>query len=128
MKAAMNGIINCSVLDGWWDEGYNGTNGWAIGGRETNPDEGAQDWADAQDLYLLLENEIVPMYYDRDRRGLPKRWLDMMRNSMASTIWQFSTSRMLQEYVEQLYVPAAANDAGRPALETRPRARASTAA
>jgi starch phosphorylase len=128
MKAAMNGIVNFSVLDGWWDEGYNGTNGWAIGGRETNPDEGAQDWADAQDLYLLLENEIVPMYYDRDRRGLPKRWLDMMRNSMASTIWQFSTSRMLQEYVEQLYVPAAANDAGRPALETRPRARASTAA
>jgi starch phosphorylase len=128
MKAAMNGIVNFSVLDGWWDEGYNGTNGWAIGGREPNPDEGAQDWADAQDLYLLLENEIVPMYYDRDRRGLPKRWLDMMRNSMASTIWQFSTSRMLQEYVEQLYVPAAANDAGRPALETRPRARASTAA
>ena len=57
----MNGVINCSVLDGWWDEGYNGTNGWAIGGRETNPDEGAQDWADAQDLYGLLENEIVPM-------------------------------------------------------------------
>ena len=128
MKAAMNGIVNFSVLDGWWDEGYNGTNGWAIGGRETNPDEGAQDWADAQDLYQLLENEIVPMYYERDRRGLPKRWLDMMRNSMASTIWQFSTSRMLQEYVEQLYVPAAANDAGRPAVETRPRARASTAA
>ncbi len=123
----MNGIINCSVLDGWWDEGYNGTNGWAIGGRETNPDEGAQDWADAQDLYQLLENEIVPMYYDRDKKGLPKRWLDMMRNSMASTIWQFSTSRMLQEYVEQLYVPAAANGAKR-ALETRPRTRASTAA
>ena len=60
MKAAMNGIVNFSVLDGWWDEGYNGTNGWAIGGRETNPDEGAQDWADAQDLYRLLENEIVP--------------------------------------------------------------------
>ena len=55
MKAAMNGVINCSVLDGWWDEGYNGKNGWAIGGRETTADEGAQDWADAQDLYRLLE-------------------------------------------------------------------------
>jgi starch phosphorylase len=128
MKAAMNGIINCSVLDGWWDEGYNGSNGWAIGGRENNADEGAQDWADAQDLYRLLENEIVPMYYERDRKGLPQRWLDMMRNSMSSTIWQFSTSRMLQEYVEQLYVPAAQNDAARPAPEARPRARASTAA
>src|ERR671915_247636 len=66
MKAAMNGVINCSVLDGWWDEGYNGRNGWAIGGRETDPDEGAQDWSDAQDLYRLLEAEIVPTYYERD--------------------------------------------------------------
>ncbi|MEX2546395.1 MAG: alpha-glucan family phosphorylase [Chloroflexota bacterium] len=107
MKAAMNGVINCSVLDGWWDEGYNGRNGWAIGGRETNPDEGAQDWADAQDLYRLLETEIVPSYYERDKAGLPLRWLELMKESMASTIWQFSTSRMLHEYVEQLYLPAA---------------------
>ena len=63
------------MLDGWWDEGFTGENGWAIGGRETNPDEGAQDWADAQDLYRLLEDEIVPRYYDRDARGLPRRWL-----------------------------------------------------
>ena len=114
MKAAMNGVINCSVLDGWWDEGYNGKNGWAIGGRETNPDEGAQDWADAQDLYRLLETEIVPTYYDRDKQGLPKRWLELMKESMASTIWEFSTSRMLQEYVEQLYLPAALNTAEEP--------------
>ena len=129
MKAAMNGIINCSVLDGWWDEGYNGENGWAIGGRETSPDEGAQDWSDAQDLYRLLENEIVPMYYERDRKGLPKRWLTMMRNSMASTIWQFSTSRMLQEYVEQLYGPAGENAREDRATATaRVTSRASTAA
>ena len=107
MKAAMNGIINCSVLDGWWDEAYDGTNGWAIGSRETNPDEGAQDWADAQDLYRLLEEEIVPRYYERDKNGLPRRWLETMKASMATTIWEFSTSRMLQEYVEQLYLPAA---------------------
>ena len=107
MKAAMNGVMNCSVLDGWWDEGYNGSNGWAIGGRQTTADEGAQDWSDAQDLYRLLETEIIPAYYDRDKAGLPLRWLELMKESMASTIWEFSTSRMLQEYVEKLYLPAA---------------------
>jgi glucan phosphorylase len=107
MKAAMNGIVNVSVLDGWWDEGYNGRNGWAIGGTETRADEGAQDWADVQDLYQKLETEIVPTYYDREKNGLPRRWIEYMKESMASTVWQFSTSRMLQEYVEQLYIPAA---------------------
>jgi starch phosphorylase len=107
MKAAMNGIVNVSVLDGWWDEGFNGKNGWAIGTRDPNADEGAQDWADAQDLYRLLEEEIVPLYYERDEKGLPRSWLEVMKESMASTIWQFSTTRMLQEYVEQLYLPAA---------------------
>jgi starch phosphorylase len=109
MKAAMNGVINCSVLDGWWDEGYNGKNGWAIGGREVSADEGAQDWADAQDLYRLLETEIIPKYYERDKQDLPRRWLELMKESMASSVWEFSTSRMLQEYVDQLYVPAALN-------------------
>jgi glycogen phosphorylase len=107
MKAAMNGVVNCSVLDGWWDEGWNGTNGWAIGGRETNPDEGAQDWSDAQDLYRILEQEIVPRWYDRDAAGLPRAWLATMRESIRSAMWQFSTTRMLEEYVEQLYLPAA---------------------
>jgi starch phosphorylase len=110
MKAAMNGVINCSVLDGWWDEGYTGKNGWAIGGRETVADEGAQDWADAQDLYRLLETEIVPFFYERDKDGPPKRWLEIMKESMASAIWQFSTSRMLQQYTDELYLPAAMND------------------
>ncbi len=107
MKAAMNGVANCSVLDGWWDEGWTGDNGWAIGGRETNPDEAAQDWADAQSLYQLLEQEVVPRWYDRDANGLPRRWLGTMRKSMASTVWRFSTARMLEEYVEQMYLPAA---------------------
>jgi len=77
----------------------------------------------------LLENEIVPMYYERDKKGLPRRWLQMMRNSMASTIWQFSTSRMLEEYVEKLYLSAAeqARDGQRPTA-VRPRPKASTAA
>ena len=72
MKAAANGVVNLSVLDGWWDEGWTGDNGWAIGGRETNPDEGAQDWADAQDLYRILEQELIPAYYERDADGLPR--------------------------------------------------------
>jgi starch phosphorylase len=107
MKAAQNGVVNISVLDGWWDEGFAGNNGWAIGGRETNPDEGAQDWADAMDLYRLLEEEVIPAYYDRDSNGVPRRWLDVARNSMASTLWRFSTTRMLHEYTERLYLPAA---------------------
>jgi len=123
MKASMNGVINFSVLDGWWDEGYNGKNGWAIGGRESVADEGAQDWADAQDLYRLLENEIIPAYYERDKDGLPRRWLQTMKESMASAIWQFSTSRMLEEYVEQLYLPAARNGAVAPQAATAGRSR-----
>ncbi len=107
MKAATNGVVNVSVLDGWWDEGWTGDNGWAIGGRETNPDEGAQDWSDAQDLYRLLEEEIVPRYYERDEHGLPAAWVDLMRRSMASALWRFSTTRMLHDYVEKMYLPAA---------------------
>jgi starch phosphorylase len=116
MKAAQNGVPNVSVLDGWWDEGFEGDNGWAIGDRETDPDEAAQDWRDAQDLYRILEEEIVPAYYDRDRNGLPTRWLAIMRRAMSSALWQFSTTRMLHEYTELLYLPAA----GVPVVEAVP--------
>jgi starch phosphorylase len=107
MKAAMNGVINVSILDGWWDEGYDGTNGWAIGGRESNPDEGAQDWADAQELYRLLEEEVVPAWYERDVDGISPAWVERMRRAVSSTIWRFSASRMIEAYVEELYLPAA---------------------
>jgi starch phosphorylase len=107
MKAAQNGVPNVSVLDGWWDEGYEGDNGWAIGGREIGPDEAAQDWHDALDFYRLLEDEIVPSYYERDADGLPRRWLAVMRRAMATALWRFSTTRMLHEYTELLYLPAA---------------------
>src|SRR5436190_8575323 len=107
MKAAQNGVPNVSVLDGWWDEGFAGDNGWAIGGRETDPDEAAQDWRDAQDLYRLLEEEVVPAWYDRDAQGLPRRWVTVMRRAMATAQWPFSSTRMLHEYTEQLYLPAA---------------------
>jgi starch phosphorylase len=107
MKAAANGGVNASILDGWWDEGFDGDNGWAIGSRETNPDEGAQDWADVQDLYRVLEQEVVPAYYERDAGGMPVTWLGWMRRSMAKALWRFSTTRMLHEYAERLYLPAA---------------------
>ena len=107
MKAAVNGVINVSVLDGWWDEGWNGENGWAIGGRETSADEGAQDWADAQDLYRILETELVPRYHDRGRSGRPEAWVETMRASIKAALWQFSTTRMLHQYTEELYLPAA---------------------
>jgi len=106
MKAAKNGVPNLSVLDGWWDEGFDRDNGWAIGGREIDPDETAQDWRDSQDLYRLLEEEIIPRYYERDANGLPKRWLSVMRRAMGTSLWRFSTTRMLHEYVERLYLPA----------------------
>ncbi len=107
MKAAQNGVPNISVLDGWWDEGYERDNGWAIGGRDADADESAQDWSDAQDLYRLLEDELVPAYYERDKAGIPVRWVETMRRAMATSLWAFSTTRMLQEYTESLYLPAA---------------------
>ena len=119
MKAASNGVVNLSVLDGWWDEGFVGDNGWAIGGREQLHDEAAQDWADAMDLYRILESETVPEFYDRDAAGVPGRWVERMRRSIATTLWQFSTTRMLHEYTEQLYLPAAGIEVDRKA-EARP--------
>ncbi len=106
MKAAINGIPSVSILDGWWDEGYNGRNGWAIGGREAVDDEGAQDHADSLELYRLLEDEIVPSFFERDPVGVPRRWLQTMRASVEAAIWQFSSARMLMEYVDRLYLPA----------------------
>ena len=114
MKAAMNGVLNVSILDGWWDEGFAQDNGWAIGGRDQDPDEGAQDWADAQDLYRLLEEEIVPLWYERDTEGLPVGWLAHMRRAASTSLWQFSSSRMLSEYIERMYLPAARGATDRP--------------
>ena len=106
MKAAINGIPSVSILDGWWDEGFNGDNGWAIGDRQPDGGDDAQDSADAGELYRLLEEEIVPRFFDRDAEGCPRAWLATMRASMRSALWQFSTARMLTEYVDRLYLPA----------------------
>ncbi len=121
MKASCNGVVNLSVLDGWWDEGWVGDNGWAIGGREVNPNEGEQDLNDSRDLYKLLEDEVVPLYYGQRKDGIPRGWTAEMRRSIASTIWRFSTIRMLHEYVEEMYLPAAGIDPKQRPVRRTPR-------
>ncbi len=105
-KASLNGVPNVSVLDGWWVEGFNGHNGWAIGEERKYSDEAAQDEADALSLYRLLETEVVPLFYARDEHGIPLDWLTLMRDAIASVAPQFSLNRMLKEYVGQYYIPA----------------------
>ena len=108
-KAAAAGVPNFSVLDGWWVEGFDGTNGWAIGEEREYKDEATQDEADALSLYQTLEDEIIPLYYDRDAGGVPHRWVQRMKNSIRTCAPQFSMRRMVKDYVEQLYLPAAAS-------------------
>jgi len=105
-KAGLNGIPNFSVLDGWWCEGYDGTNGWAIGQDGDYPDEAAQDAADALSLYDTLENEIVPLFYDRGPDGIPHGWLKKMRRAIQTVAPVFSLARMLKEYCTRYYFPA----------------------
>jgi starch phosphorylase len=111
MKAALNGVLNFSVLDGWWREGYNGKNGWAIGEDiETGADSETQDEADAASLYDVLENEIVPMYYEfRSADNIPSDWIARMKESIRTLGGQFSTRRMLEEYMKSFYQPAMLN-------------------
>lgn len=106
MKAALNGVPNLSILDGWWAEGYNGKNGWAIGdGQEYgNPDE--QDWRDVQSFYHLLESEVAPLYYNRDENNVPLGWVQVMKEAIVTCAPQFSMHRQVKEYTEQFYVPS----------------------
>jgi len=107
MKSAPNGGINLSVLDGWWREGYNGSNGWAIGAEIDDGSAEFQKQVDASSLYQLLENQIVPLYYAKPDGKLPLAWLQLMRESIRSVTPVFNTQRMVKEYTEQLYIPAA---------------------
>ena len=107
MKAAFNGVLNLSILDGWWAEAYNGRNGWAIQAEQQEfANEWEQDEADAAALYRLLEDEVVPLYYQRDQDGVPRGWVRMMKESIRTVGPLFSTRRMVKEYVENYYVPA----------------------
>lgn len=105
MKAAMNGGLNCSVLDGWWCEGYDASHGWAIGGGEQLEGDAA-DQADADWLYDQIGSQIAPCYYDRDGDGLPRAWIERMKRAIGQLSPRFSTTRMVRDYTRQLYVPA----------------------
>jgi starch phosphorylase len=111
MKAALNGVLNFSILDGWWREGYNGKNGWAIGEDRTQfEDQADQDEADALSFYDTLENEIIPLYYEkRSADNLPYDWIAWMKESMRSLGGKFSTCRMVTEYMTEVYAPAIKN-------------------
>ena len=106
MKAAINGTPHLSISDGWWAEGFTGDNGWLIDAHADPNDQGAQDWADAQALYALLEEQLVPTFYDRDAQGIPHRWLQVVKRSIRTVLPRFSTRRMVKEYVRTMYQPA----------------------
>ena len=102
MKAAMNGVLNFSILDGWWIEGFNGKNGFGIGGTEVDPDE-QMDAEDAESLYSTLENKLIPAFYSKEPDGLPTEWISMMKNSIATLTPQFSSDRMVRDYLDRIY-------------------------
>ena len=106
-KAAVNGVLNLSILDGWWPEGYDGENGWAIGEDEDSSEEWQQDQQDANSLYSTLEERVIPTFFERQNGGCPKRWVAMMKRSMVTIGPRFSASRMVREYAERAYVPLA---------------------
>ncbi len=106
MKAAINGVINCSILDGWWAEAYNGVNGWAIESSEDYTTDEDRDLYESQQLFNLLENEIIPRYYDRRSGDMPRRWIKMMRESIITGLAHFSSTRMVEDYNRKFYGPA----------------------
>ncbi len=107
-KAALNGALNCSVLDGWWDEMFDGENGWAISSAEGIDDLAKRDQVEADSLFALLEDQIVPLFYEHTQGPVPRRWIKRVKSSLASLGPQVSASRMVRDYVDELYVPTAA--------------------
>ena len=104
-KASVNGVINFSVLDGWWAEGYDSKNGWTIGTNDEYSSYDIQDDADSNSMYTTLENKIIPTYYDKASNGISEKWVRIMKNSIISTGGRYSTSRMLCDYTDRLYMP-----------------------
>ncbi|HEV7133992.1 MAG TPA: alpha-glucan family phosphorylase [Gaiellaceae bacterium] len=106
MKAALNGGVNCSILDGWWVEGHTPDTGFAIGDDAVARSDAEQDALDRDSLFSVLERQVLPAFYERDENGIPQRWIELMRNSIAQLGARFNTNRMVVEYVEGLYLPA----------------------
>lgn len=107
MKVVLNGGLNCSILDGWWAEAYNGKNGFSIGNGTQHVDEDITDARDADRLFDVIHDEVIPCFYNRDADGLPREWIDRMINSIATLAARFSANRMVQDYVKLCYLPAA---------------------
>jgi starch phosphorylase len=107
MKAVLNGGLNLSVLDGWWAEAFDGKNGFSIGKGSNHVSYEINDRRDAEDLYRVLKEQVVPLYYERDIDGLPRQWIKLMMNSISSLAWRFSAHRMVMDYVRGAYLPAA---------------------
>ena len=105
-KAALNGIPNLSVLDGWWKEGYDGANGWAIPDTQGIQDQDEQDAQDAHQFLHLLERDIIPLYYRRDRDAIPRGWIQVIKDSIRTIAPEFCARRMVKEYTERMYTPA----------------------
>lgn len=104
-KASVNGVINFSVLDGWWAEGYDQANGWTIGTNAEFSSYEEQDKADSESLYNTLENKIIPLYYQNTKQDVPEKWIEMMKNSIITTGGKYSTSRMVVDYINKMYMP-----------------------
>jgi starch phosphorylase len=106
-KCILNGVLNCSILDGWWAEGYDGTNGFAVGHGEIHKNPDLHDQRDAEALFDVLEREVVPTYYDRDGEGIPRAWIRRVKRAIRTLAWRYNADRMVMDYVEQCYLPAA---------------------
>jgi glycogen phosphorylase len=103
MKAAMNGVLNFSILDGWWIEGYDGENGFVIGDRTGDGDQAAIDAKDAESLYATLEEQVIPAFYNKGESGLPQEWIKRLKNAVATLAPRFSTDRMVTNYLDKVY-------------------------
>ena len=115
-KVVLNGGLNLSILDGWWAEAYDGLNGFAIGTGETHSSTDVHDARDGESLRRVLRDTVVPLYYQRDRDGLPREWIARMKRAIRTLGWRFSADRMVMDYVLKSYIPAAggtSSDVGR---------------
>jgi starch phosphorylase len=106
-KVVLNGGLNCSVLDGWWAEAYDGLNGFAIGNGRTHSSLSVHDTRDGEELYRELREVVIPLYYQRDRDGLPRNWIKRMKRTIRTLGWRFSADRMVMDYATKCYIPAA---------------------
>lgn len=106
-KVVLNGGLNCSILDGWWAEAFDGQNGFAIGHGRSHVDDAVQDQRDGRDLYSVVQNEVIPLYYERDSDDLPQAWIKRMKRAVRTLGWRFNADRMVMDYVSSTYIPAA---------------------